>query len=229
MINCRARHLGGILFILLVWFYAAVQAGEPDPTPPMLPFKYGGNGMVNGKPVLFLERDNESFLVQVDDIFQQAYRLERVERNYAVLRYLPLDAAQVLPFNAASPAGHKPTVFVDVPDEVTIGQEFPLALLLASGSGAVRATVEVTFDAKAFSISGARVVGPGRAVVEVSGGEGDTERQLRLKPLTQHDGIFELGIEVNAFDQLGESIDSGSPAQRTISVISVIKPRPSLR
>jgi hypothetical protein len=194
---------------------AQVAAPPSPPQPPALPFGYGGSGRVNGKPVLFLERDNRSLLVEVGDIVDGTYRLEALERNRAVLRYLPMDTAQVMAFGSHEMASPAPAMarqrlqgplIVDVPDELPVDREVPVVLGIPPGSMAAKATVQLNYDENALSVIGARIVRPGRAVVEVSAQDPTPSKALRLKALETQASSTEIGIDVMAFDAQGRSL-----------------------
>jgi hypothetical protein len=194
------------------------QVAAPPPSPPQppaLPFAYGGSGRVNGKPVLFLERANRSLLVEVGDIVDGTYRLEALERNRAVLRYLPMDTAQVMVFGSPEMASPAPAVarqrlqgplIVDVPDEVPVDREVAVVLGIPPGSTAAKATVQLNYDENALSITGARIVRPGRVVVEVSSQDPTPSKELRLKALDTQASSTEIGIDVMAVDAQGRSL-----------------------
>src|SRR5687768_1027094 len=74
------------------------RAPQQPSQAPALPFTYGGSGVVNGKAIVFLEQQHRSVMVAAGDIVDGAYRVEAVQRDRALLRYLPLDVVQVMPF-----------------------------------------------------------------------------------------------------------------------------------
>ena len=96
---------------------APAETFAPPSKPPALPFAYGGSGVVNGTPVLFLERRNESVMVRAGDVLG-SYRVEAIQAGRAILRYLPLDIAQVLVFGSP---GVVPAI-LQVPDEAPLGE-----------------------------------------------------------------------------------------------------------
>jgi hypothetical protein len=192
---------------------ASVPAAAPKP--PALPFRYGGSGRVNGKPVLFLERDSRSTRVEIGDIVDGVYRLEVLERNRAVLRYLPMDSAQVMVFGSPETTGPAPAVarqrlqgplLVEVPDQVPLNREVAVVLGIPPGSLAARATVQINYDENALSVVGAQIVRPGRAVVEVNARDPAPSKELRLKALDTQASSTEIGIDVMAFDAQGRSL-----------------------
>jgi hypothetical protein len=153
--------------------------------------------------------------VQVGDVIDGAYRVETLERNRAVLRYLPMDIAQVMVFGSPEMTRPAPDLarqrlqgplIVDVPDEVPLNREVPVVLGIPLGSVAAKATVQLNYDANALSVIGAKIVRPGRAVVEVSAQDGARSKELRLKPLSTEVSSTEIAIDVMAFDAKGESL-----------------------
>ena len=198
--------------------------------PPKLPFAYGGSGVVDGEAVLFLDRENRTLLVQVGDVVDGAYRVESLVHNRAVLRYLPLDMPQVLAFGGegtpepapvvvATPQRPRDPLLVNVPDAAPFGKEVPLALAIPPGSPAAKATVELTYDAEALSVLGARVVRPGRALVEVNAQDTTRASQVRLKPIGEETVLTEISIEVTAVDAQGKSVEVRVPSQHFISLV----------
>lgn len=192
-----------------------VLASPAPPQPPALPFAYGGSGRVNGKRTLFLDRGSRSLRVEVGDIVDGAYRVEAIEQNRAVLRYLALDIAQVMVFGAPEATSTAPAVatrrlqgplLLEVPDELPSDQEVPVVLGIPPGSRAAKATVQFDFDENALSIIGAQIVRPGRAVVEVSAQDAPPKRELRLKSLSTEATSTEIAIDVTAFDAQGERL-----------------------
>jgi hypothetical protein len=208
---------------------AQTPAPPPPPEPPALPFTYGGSGIVSGKAILFLEREGGSRMVQAGDTVDTAYRVEAIERNRVLLRYLPLDVVQVMAFGAGgmeqaaipllAPLARGP-LFVELPDAVPLGVELPVALGIPPGSAAARATIELTYDAEVLSLSGARIVRPGRALVEVSAQDATRAKEIRLRAIAETTEHTEIGIVVTAFDAQGKSVEvRGIPALHTVNFI----------
>lgn len=203
----------------------AVEAVAP-PAPPKLPFTYGGSGVVNGTPFLFLDLSGRSRMVHVGDTVDGAYQVESIQRNRAVLRYLPLGVLQVMAFGQAGEPDRLPTVaavaqgplVVNVPEEAPLGREIPVAVTIPPGSAAARATIELTYDAEALSVIGAKVVRPGRAVFEVSTQDRGASKELRLKAIGEENAHTEISIEAIAFDARGQNVPVRLPSQHIISL-----------
>ena len=195
------------------------------PQPPALPYTYGGSGVVNGKWIVFLEQKHRSFMVGPGDLIDGAYRVEAVERNRALLRYLPLDVVQVLPFGGAGEAPAAAPVrgplFVHVPEQLLLGRERAVPVGIAPGSGAAKATIELTYDAQVLSVRGAKIVQPGKAVVEVNAAQPATPAsQLRMKPIVEEGAQTEIGVHVTAFDGQGKKLElRGIPAVHVVNLI----------
>lgn len=62
------------------------------PTAPPFPFRYFGKMVdVNGNPVTYLARDDELIPIRVNDVLQDAYRIDAMDQNQIVVTYLPLN------------------------------------------------------------------------------------------------------------------------------------------
>jgi len=196
------------------------------PPPPQLPYTYGGSGLLDGKPVLFLERESRALAVRVGDLIDGVYRLESLGPNGALLRYLPLDASQMMAFTAGAlaelapaPKSAQGSLILELPDQALLGQEVPLSLRIPPGSPAAKATVELTYDADTLSVLGAKVIRPGRAVIELAARDAMRGSQLRLKAIGGESVQTELGIAVLAFDAHGKSVAVEVPPQHVITLV----------
>lgn len=209
---------------------SGVLAADGLAQPPALPFKYGGSGVVNGQAIVFLELPHHSVMLAAGDLVDGAYRVEAIERNRVLLRYLPLDVLQPLSFGAggeALPAGRpalppsaRGPLFVNLPDEVPLGEERPLLFGIAPGSAAARASIEIDYDEQELSVSGARIVRPGKALVEVSAQDPTRAKEIRLRAIAATALHAEIGIAVTAFDAQGKRIEVRSiPALHIVNLI----------
>jgi hypothetical protein len=209
-------------------------ARAPSPVPklpeapqaPPLPYKYDGSGVVQGKSFVFLARNGRSVMASAGDTLDGTYVVEAVGRDRVALRYLPLGIRQVLlyaggeapPEIASAPDNGRPVALhVDVPDEVVVGQEFVVTLALP-GAGALKATVEVGYDADVLSVMGANVRRPGRAVVEVASGS-PPSAQLRFKVLADSPVSTDIDLRVSATDERGRRVPVSSPPAHTVSLV----------
>jgi hypothetical protein len=197
------------------------------PKAPPLPYKYDGSGVVHGKSFVYLKRQDHSFMVSPGDVLEGTYSVEAVERDHAVLRYLPLGTRQVMMYQAGAevPPGlvaagpSRPLELqVDMPAEVVLGQEFVVSVILP-GAGALKATVEVGYDPEVLSMVGAGLPRPGgRAVVEVA--SGSTPRaQLRFKVLADTPASTDIALQVNATDASGKRVPVWTPGAHTVSLV----------
>ena len=204
----------------------AVEVAIAPPAPPKLPFTYGGSGVVDGTPFLFLDSPGRSRMVHVGDTVDGAYQVESIQRNRAALRYLPLGVLQVMAFGQPGEPDRLPTVavvaqgplVVNVPEEAPLGREIPVAVTIPPGSAAAKATLELTYDAEALSVIGAKVVRPGRAVFEVSTQDRGASNRLRLKAIGEENALTEISIEAIAFDARGQNVPVRLPSQHIISL-----------
>ena len=198
------------------------------PKAPPLPYKYDGSGVVQGKTFVYLKRQDHSFMVSPGDTLEGTYSVEAVERDHAVLRYLPLGTRQVMMYQAgaevppglaAAASPSRPLELqVDMPAEVILGQEFVVSVALP-GAGALKATVEVGYDPEVLSMVGAGLPRPGgRAVVEVA--SGSTPRaQLRFKVLADSPASTDIALQVNATDAGGKRVPVWTPKAHTVSLV----------
>ena len=198
------------------------------PKAPPLPYKYDGSGVVQGKTFVYLKRQDRSFMVSPGDTLEGTYSVEAVERDHAVLRYLPLGTRQVMMYQAgaevppglaAAASPSRPLELqVDMPTEVILGQEFVVNVVLP-GAGALKATVEVGYDPEVLSMVGAGLPRPGgRAVVEVA--SGSTPRaQLRFKVLADSPASTDIALHVNATDAGGKRVPVWAPKAHTVSLV----------
>ena len=207
----------------------APVARPEAPEAPPLPYKYDGSGELQVKRFVYLARDGRSSaMVSVGDTIDGAYRVENVERDHAVLRYLPLGTRQVLMYQAgaevppeltaaAGPSGPV-ELQVDMPAEVVLGHEFVVTVLVPGG-GALKATIEVGYDPEVLSMVGAGLPRPGgRAVVELA--SGSTPRaQLRFKVLADTPAPTEIALQLNATDASGKRVPVRTPTAHTVNLV----------
>jgi hypothetical protein len=198
------------------------------PKAPPLPYKYDGSGVLQGTSFAYLKRQDRSFMVSPGDTLEGTYSVEAVARDHVVLRYLPLGIRQVMMYQAgaevppeltAAPSPSRPVELqVDMPTEVVLGQEFVITVVLPGG-GALKATLEVGYDAEVLSMVGAGLPRPGgRAVVEVA--SGSTPRaQLRFKVLADTPVSTDITLQVNATDASGKRIPVWTPTAHTVSLV----------
>jgi hypothetical protein len=151
-----------------------------------------------------------------------------VERDHAVLRYLPLGTRQVMMYQAgaevppelaAAPSASRPVELqVDMPAEVVLGHEFVVTVVLP-GAGALKATIEVSYDPEVLRMVGAGLPRPGgRAVVEVASGS-TPSAQIRFKVLADTPASTEIALQVNASDAGGKRVPLWTQKTHTVSLV----------
>lgn len=65
--------------------------------PPPLPFSYKGKlEESDGRPLFYLAKGDESFVVAVGDTFGGSYKLESARDDALIIRYLPISVTQTL-------------------------------------------------------------------------------------------------------------------------------------
>jgi hypothetical protein len=206
----------------------AVTEVAQAPKAPPLPYQYDGSGQVQGQSFVFLRRQDRSFRVSPGDTIEGTYSVEAVARDHVVLRYLPLGVRQVLMYQpgaepppeiVAVPGTREPVVLrVAMPSEVALGQEFVVTLALP-GAGAVKATVEVSYDAEVLGTVGADVRRPGRAVVDMASGS-PPRAQLRFRVLADAPASTDIDLEVNATDASGKRVPVSIPPTHSVSLVA---------
>lgn len=75
----------------------------PPPQAPPLPFSYVGRWIEGGDTIVMLSRAGRNYTVRAGEQVDPTYLLEKVDNDKVVLRYVPLDQAQVLPFAGGPP------------------------------------------------------------------------------------------------------------------------------
>lgn len=80
----------------------------PPPQAPPLPFTYVGRWIERGETTVMLSRGGRNYTAREGEKIDPAYLLERIESDRLVFRYVPLDQAQVLPFEAVPAALAQP-------------------------------------------------------------------------------------------------------------------------
>jgi hypothetical protein len=202
-------------------------AAPPAPQAPPLPYRYNGSGVWQGKPIVFLQRGDKSFMVSAGDTLEGTYAVEALERDQLVLRYLPLSIRQVMPYGggaqlpaevAVAPGAARPLALqIDMPAEVIVGQEFVITLALP-GAGALKATIEVGYDTEVLQILGTSMRrGAGRAAIEMSGSA--PRAQLRFKVLVEAPASTEIELQASATDAAGKLVPVSAPPTQTVSLV----------
>lgn len=83
------------------------KAPEPPPAPvaPPLPFAYVGKWLEKGETIVVLSKDRQHYIAHAGENLDGTYVLESIDNDKLVIRYLPLNVAQVLSFASGAPAG----------------------------------------------------------------------------------------------------------------------------
>jgi len=75
-------------------------APPPPPTPPPIPFVYLGKMLQDGKPQVFLSKQERNLVVREGDVIEGTYRVESILPPVMTLTYLPLNMKQTFPIGA---------------------------------------------------------------------------------------------------------------------------------
>jgi hypothetical protein len=75
---------------------APASAAPQPPSAPVLPFRYLGKAIEDGKLSVFLMKGNDSFSVHARQKLDDEYRVDKVTETQVVFTYLPLKTQQVL-------------------------------------------------------------------------------------------------------------------------------------
>ncbi|GAO36450.1 hypothetical protein SCT_1857 [Sulfuricella sp. T08] len=72
----------------------------PPPAPPPIPFVYLGKMIEDGKPTVFMSRQERNLVVREGDVIEGTYRVESILPPVMTLTYLPLNMKQTFPIGA---------------------------------------------------------------------------------------------------------------------------------
>lgn len=72
----------------------------PPPAPPPIPFVYLGKMFEDGKPLVFLSKQERNLIVREGDVIEGSYRVESILPPVMTLTYLPLNMKQTFPIGA---------------------------------------------------------------------------------------------------------------------------------
>jgi hypothetical protein len=72
----------------------------PPPAPPPIPFVYLGKMLEDGKPLVFLSKQERNLIVREGDVIEGSYRVESILPPVMTLTYLPLNMKQTFPIGA---------------------------------------------------------------------------------------------------------------------------------
>lgn len=74
----------------------------PPPSAPSLPFTFIGRMIDGNDTILFLSKNGRQYTVKANDVLDDAYRVDKITDNNAVLTYLPMNIQQTLLFNSTA-------------------------------------------------------------------------------------------------------------------------------
>lgn len=75
-------------------------APPPPPAPPPIPFVYLGKMLEDGKPLVFLNKQERNLVVREGDVIEGSYRVDSILPPVMILTYLPLNMKQTFPIGA---------------------------------------------------------------------------------------------------------------------------------
>lgn len=78
------------------WYVPPPPPKPAPPSPPPLPFAYIGMMQEGGSKIVFLSRQDNSYVVRQGDVLDGTYRVEKIGDWEMVLTYLPLGMKQSL-------------------------------------------------------------------------------------------------------------------------------------
>lgn len=73
-----------------------IQMPPPAPTAPPLPFTYIGKVIEEGKPTVFVSKQQKNYFLKGGEIIEGIYKVDKVESGQVVFIYLPLETEQVM-------------------------------------------------------------------------------------------------------------------------------------
>jgi len=78
------------------------RAVRAAPQPPPLPYVYLGKLIQEDETVVFLSRQDQNYIVRSGERLEDLYRVEAIEEDRLVVKYLPLGIRQTLAFESAA-------------------------------------------------------------------------------------------------------------------------------
>lgn len=84
---------------------AAIAPAAPPPRPvaPPIPYSYFGMSIQDGRTVVFVTRQERTFVLAVGEVVENNYRVEEIRPTEVVLTYIPLNERQVMTIGTAKP------------------------------------------------------------------------------------------------------------------------------
>jgi hypothetical protein len=81
----------------------AEAAPPPRPVAPPIPYTYFGMSIQDGRTVVFVTRQDRTFVLAVGEVIENRYRVEEIRPTEVVLTYIPLNERQVMMIGTAKP------------------------------------------------------------------------------------------------------------------------------
>jgi len=141
------------------------------PRVPVMPYRYAGRVLHEGKLKVYLAKGDELFPVRKGETLERTYRVESIEDTRITLRYLPLGRLQTIPVESALPlvevrpaaaprteqrakpatakpgvAGTAARVLWEGPKQVKLGAQFSVKLRVTSQQPVAASPMQVKFD-----------------------------------------------------------------------------------
>jgi len=85
-----------------------IEAPPPPPPPPRpvappIPYTYFGMSIQDGRTVVFVTRQDRTFVLAQGEVIENRYRVEEIRPTEVVLTYIPLNERQVMMIGTAKP------------------------------------------------------------------------------------------------------------------------------
>lgn len=81
----------------------AQAAPAPRPVPPPIPYAYFGMSIQDGRTVVFVTRQERTFVLAVGEVVENTYRVDEIRATEVVLTYIPLNERQVMMIGTGKP------------------------------------------------------------------------------------------------------------------------------
>ncbi len=75
----------------------------PRPVAPPIPYTYFGMSIQDGRTVVFVTRQDRTFVLAPGEVIESRYRVEEIRPTEVVLTYIPLNERQVMMIGTAKP------------------------------------------------------------------------------------------------------------------------------
>jgi hypothetical protein len=224
----------GVIAVLYCASAVADAVAAEDAAGPTLPFKYLGKWTRNGRMTVFLVRDHYPYAARLGQDLDHEYRVDAIEANHAVLRYMPLGTRHVLVFSTeplpfipdetpASPRRDFVALTFSAPNQIAVEQDFLVGVGMQASPGlSASATVELSYDAALLKpFEGPSSGGRMSVNVNASGEEGGENKPavMRFHVLTVNPQITRIEINVQARDADGRAVEIRAPDSHALRII----------